>query len=446
MVPAREFQPGADGYSRLMAPTEFVREFLPFAPAIALFALPIVFVVLAALRLSRRRIPRWLIAVAAICIAVWLGYALLASEDPPWVRAVALLGIVLLVTGISLRGWVDAAGLVLIAAALPWLAYAAAWLLDGLIAGRRIDAARALPPFVTSVVAIAFGIAFVRFHRQYTARHPKPEPPAEPATRRWDAVARAIQGADLFGLTPPTGSAIVVLIVGTMISVTIAHGRPILETIVIVIVAAVATGLAATLAWTVVRSRRSRRAFEAFVWLAEWELARFGELIGGPAPITIAGMKRYVRNYTERAEDRWIRADILAATGDLAGARVMAARIPDDTPYGRVERIAAMSYVDWLSGGPSNTARVREAAEAIQPADSDERFRAEVAVAAAEVRDRIAAEDEDPAAPLRAVRDRLGRRADRVLLQAARRVARSYLLTAGAFVTIFILLDHTTTP
>ena len=84
-------------------------------------------------------------------------------------------------------------------------------------------------------------------------------------TRRWDAVARAITGPELLGLNLPTGSATVVLIVGTLISATVAHGRPILETIAIVIVGAVVTGLATTLAWTVARSPRSRRAFEAFI-------------------------------------------------------------------------------------------------------------------------------------------------------------------------------------
>ena len=92
------------------------------------------------------------------------------------------------------------------------------------------------------------------------------------------------------GLTPPTGSATAVLIVGTLISGTAAHGRPVLDTIAIVIVGTIVTGLGATLAWMVARSRNSRRAFEAFIWLGEWELARFGELIGGAAPITLNGM------------------------------------------------------------------------------------------------------------------------------------------------------------
>jgi hypothetical protein len=158
----------------------------------------------------------------------------------------------------------------------------------------------------------------------------------------------------------------------------------------------------------------------------------------------MTGMKRYLRNTAERADDRWIRTEILAAIGDLAAARDMAARIPDDTPYGRVERAANESYIDWLSGGPGDTERIREATLAIQPLDGDDRLRAEVTLAAGQVRDRITAGDSDPTAPLRAVRDRLGPRADRVLLAAARRVARTYFLMAGAFVVFFTLIDHTT--
>jgi hypothetical protein len=428
-----------------MFPSDVATTVIASAVSVAIIlGVPIAGGAAAIARVRGRRASRFG-AIALVLLGLIMGYGLLA-ETIAAIRATSLLGIVVFVSIAALVGRLSLAGLILIAAASPWTIYAGGYLLDIVVAQRRLDSIVVLPPFVTGVVAIASGIAFVRFHRQYAARHPQPEPPQEPTTRRWDTVARAITGPELLGLTPPTGSATVVLIVGTLISVTVAHGRPILPTIAIVIVGAIATGLAATLAWAVVRSPRSRRAFEAFVWLGEWELARFGELIGGPAPITITGMKRYVRNNPERAEDRWIRADILSATGDLAGARVMAAGIPDDTPYGRVERIAAMSYVDWLSGGPGSTAGLREATEAIQPVDSDERLRAEVAVAVAEVRIRVAAEDEDPAAPLRAVRDRLGTRADGVLLQAARRVARGYLLAAGAFATIFILLDHTTTP
>ena len=78
-------------------------------------------------------------AIVAVLVAIWVGYGLLVSEELPLVRAISLLGMALLVAAPSLRGWLDAAGLVLVAAAMPWAAYAAAWLLDGLIAGRRID-------------------------------------------------------------------------------------------------------------------------------------------------------------------------------------------------------------------------------------------------------------------------------------------------------------------
>jgi hypothetical protein len=427
-----------------MLPTDIARAIIPFGVAIVFAVLPILFFVLVAARLTRRRVPRWLSALVAILVAVWLGYALLVSDQLPAVRAVALVGVALLVVITSLRGWLDTAGLVLVAAALPWAIYAGAWLLDGLVAAEASDSGAALPPFVTSLVASVIGISLVRFHRGYAARHPQPPPSAEPLRRRWGAVARAVSGPEVLGISTPIGGAVVALFAGSLISVTAAHGRPILETGAIVIGGTIITGLATTLGWAFGRTPRSRRAFEAFAWLGEWELRRFSDLIGGAAPVTMTGMKRYLRNTAERADDRWIRTEILAAIGDLAAARDMAARIPDDTPYGRVERAAGESYVDWLSGGPGNTAGLREAMLAIQPVDADERLRAEVILAAGQVRDRLTAGDPDPTAPLRAVRVRLGQRADRVLLAAARRVARTYFFMAGAFVVIFTLIDHTT--
>ena len=165
-----------------MLPTDFAREVIPYGVAIVFAVQPLLFVVLVAARLTRRRIPRWLAALLPILAAIWLGYALLVSDELPLVRAAALIGVALSLLAVtSLRGWIDAAGLVLVAAGLPWGLYAGAWLLDGIVAGQRIDAGAALPPFVTSVVAMVIGISFVRFHRGYAAHHPQP-PPADAAT------------------------------------------------------------------------------------------------------------------------------------------------------------------------------------------------------------------------------------------------------------------------
>jgi hypothetical protein len=445
MVPAWEFRAGVGDYPRIMLPTDFAREVIPVGVAIAFATLPILVLALLAARLTGRGVPRWFAALAPIFTSVWLGYALLVSDQQPWLRGVGLLGVALLVAIASRRRWFDAAGLVLVGAALPWAIFAGAWLLNGVVAGRRVDLAAALPPFATSMVAIAVGLALVPFHRQFVARHPPPPPPAEPSRRRWDTVARTINGPDLLGITTSTGAAIVALFVGSLVFGGAAHSRPILETIAIVIGGTIATGLVTTLAWAFVRTPRSRRAFEAFAWLGEWELERFRGITGGAAPVTLSGMKEYVRNTAERADDRWMRTDILAAIGELERAHDMAGRIPDDTPYGRVERTAGLSYVDWLSGGPGNTGGVRDAAHAILPIDSDERLRAEVVLAAGMVRDRVTAGDPDPGAPLREARDRLGRRADGVLLAVARRVARAYLVVAGAFIAVVTIIDRAAT-
>jgi hypothetical protein len=120
----------------------------------------------------------------------------------------------------------------------------------------------------------------------------------------------------------------------------------------------------------------------------------------------------------------------------------MAARIPDDTPIGRAERLDYVTYIDWLGGGEGDPAELRDAVDAIEPVDGDDHLRADVALALSQVRRRIAAGDADPAAPLRDVRDRLGARADRVLVAAARRLAPGFLKVSTSFVVVITLLDR----
>jgi hypothetical protein len=225
----------------------------------------------------------------------------------------------------------------------------------------------------------------------------------------------------------------VVVGAGFVATVALTGGRPLADVAIIVVAASIATGLAAALAWATVWRPASRRAFEAFAWLGEHDLARFRALTGNRYPPTLPGMQRYAAHEPERREDRWIRAEVLAATGDFDGSAAMAERMPADVAAERAERAVALTYADWLRGGRGDPTASRAEAATIDPADEESRLVAEVGVAVTEVRALLARGDPDPARPLREARAMLGRRADGILFTAARRVAPAYLVTAGLY-------------
>jgi hypothetical protein len=290
-----------------------------------------------------------------------------------------------------------------------------------------------VPPIIIAVLVV---VAF--------ARRPAPAEPEVYPGRRWDAIAQAIIGPSRLGPILPLASSVAAILIGSELSVAVAHGRPIFETIAVVAAGSILTGAGAALAWALAWPPEARRTYESFVWLGEWELDRLRALTAGTVRATREDMTRYVQATPERPEDRWLRVDVLAATGQVDLAREVAGRIPADTPYGRVERAAALAYTDWLSGGPGDAVELRDAVAAIQPADGDERLRAEVVLACSEVRRRISAGERDVLEPLREVRERLGHRANGVLLLAARRMMRGFLLLATGFVVVFTVLDRAT--
>jgi hypothetical protein len=90
--------------------------------------------------------------------------------------------------------------------------------------------------------------------------------------------------------------------------------------------------------------------------------------------------------------------------------------------------------VAWWSGEPEDLGPMEAAAAAIEPADGDDRLRAEVEIALTQVRSRAVVErpgTQDVLAPLLAVRERLGRRADGVLRRTVwRRIFAVFLVTS----------------
>jgi hypothetical protein len=142
-------------------------------------------------------------------------------------------------------------------------------------------------------------------------------------------------------------------------------------------------------------------------------------------------------------EELPVRIEILLYAGRIDEARRLLEHLPTDTPWARFEVAALRDLVDWRAGGDGDLPAMDAAARAIEPADSDDRLRAEVTIATAAVRRRMAearGSASDRIQPFVDVRERLGRRADGQLGRALRwRVARTLLvlgLVAGVIFEI----------
>jgi hypothetical protein len=420
---------------------DFMRTAISFVTAAALIAFPII-VILALVGRVRHRGLRGLPSLAGLALGLVLGYGLLVSEAAPPVRTATILLTFALVIGTSLTGRMIAAGLLLAAASASWALYFGAAILDQVRAEGRTDPGFFLPPFLVGAIGVAVGIAFVKFQIDYEARHPRPSATVPEATRSWDAASRAAIGPTVAGNSVASLAPIVPFVIGIQLSVTAGHGRPILEAIAVVVAGSLITGLAATLTWALAWPRRARRAFEAFAWDGEFELERAAAII--EAKPTLANLKRHVRNTPERAEDRYIRVEALAASGKIAEARAVAERLPDHTPLARVERASLLGYTSWLAGSDPDIEGLRAAVDEVTPSESDERLRAEVSIALAEARVLVGAGDRDPGAPLRAVRARIGTRADGILFLASRRLMAGYMKGATFCIVVATLIERAT--
>jgi hypothetical protein len=259
--------------------------------------------------------------------------------------------------------------------------------------------------------------------------------------RPWDVITRTIDGPRVLGMPIAQIVAVAVLSLGCFVTASFAIGRDAIPSLAVAAAGAILTGVLGAAANAYARPLSGRPAFEAFVYLGEAELDRVARL-GASATPTISGMERYLASVAEGPEDRWIRVEFLGKSGDLDAAAAMARRMPEATPFDRLERAAALVWIDWLRGGPGDPTELRSLARDVVPVDSDARRRAEVIVACAEVRARVARGIDDAAAPLTAVRERLGRHADDVLLRMSWRIVPSMIRVAGAFVALLLVLSR----
>jgi hypothetical protein len=187
----------------------------------------------------------------------------------------------------------------------------------------------------------------------------------------------------------------------------------------------------------------ARRAFEAFSWLGEWELRRY-RLSPFRVPTKPAAAEKWLAKHPETPETLGLRAELLSLARRFDEARAVAERMPSSTPQERWDRMETLDSVDWRAGGEGDPTGLATAAAELLPVDGDEHLRAEVSIATAEVRKRMAdgrSNPGDAAEPLIAVRERLGHRADRQVGRALRkRLLLTFLAVGAAFAgTIEIL-------
>jgi hypothetical protein len=329
-------------------------------------------------------------------------------------------------------------GVVLVAIAVPWMAWWGSFVIDDAISGQHWDLAAVAPPLFAGVVAALAGVGlFAAGGGRERLRHPTP--PAEPQERRFGATSRTILGPRILGMTTYELAGGVLLLVVGLVTSALIRGRPAVESGLLIAAGVILASILGCASWVLVRRPRDRRAWEAFSWLGEWELDRYRALAGGPALPAPNDFRRWLTSSPDRPDIAWIRVELLVMEPRFDEARAVAEAIPDDTPYARVEREAARASVDWHSGGPGETAALRGAVDAVIPATGDERLRAEVIFASAEVRRLLGAGDPDAARPMLVARDRLGPRADGILWTVIRRRLWSKVLQAALVVVLAVV-------
>lgn len=325
------------------------------------------------------------------------------------------------------------AGLILAGTALPWTILWAVYLAALLTGVNDFDTGSVVQGLLIGAVPLGIGLGLVAWG--------DPPPPApemgaaagEPGSRAFGTVSAAIRAPSVIG---PLGISEIAALVGFVAPITI---LPLLlpadvPRLVAVAIPLVIGSVLATEAYIRAMPTPKRKAFEAFSWLGEWELRRY-RLSPYRVPTKPAAAERWLAKHPETPETLGLRAEILSLAGRFDEARAVAERMRTSTPQERWDRTEALDSVDWRAGGDGDPDGLAAAAAELLPLDGDEHLRAEVSIASAEVRKRMAdgrATPGDAAEPLIAVRERLGHRADGQVGRALRKRLLLTFLAVGA--------------
>ena len=392
-----------------------IARFFAVLTLVALLLAALVVIGAVVLRFRGRRPGRRWGTAALFLFALQVGGLFLFMEADPVGRAVTigLAGIAFL--ALLWRDRRVQAGALLAGTALPWTLVWGFYVFSMVTGTLATEATLTWTLFLAGAAPTAIGLVLMLAGDPLP---PEPSPTAplgKPGSRKVGIVAQTVLAPESIGPVPISELAsflaevVVVLVVGAV-------GIPFpLEAVAQIGLAT----LAGNAARVVARPARSRRAYEAFSWLAEWEVARAKQLTGRGAPLTKTTARRWLDQVPDEPATGWIRVEVLEWLERLDEAQAVADRMPTATPYDRFEQRFALDSIDWMRGGPGDPDAVRAAADEIDPVDEEARLRADVAI---RIRDsaRIAADQGPEAAlePLLLARDRLGKRADNQLVRA----------------------------
>jgi hypothetical protein len=395
--------------------------------AIVTLLLPVGFLVAVAYAAGRRRrglpVSGRLSGFLTILGGMSIGVFLLTGADVVAIVVPILAAALLLAWLLWQRRRRVQAGQIIFGASLPWT------LLWGSYA---VGAAMHPATFDIPAVELWFGVgAFASLAGLFLMwrgdpQAPPPDPGAragEPGSRSFGNITAAIRDAGRIG--PFGTSELAALTAFVIVWFVVPLFVPAAWPRIVGFVASVVIGsIVATEAYIRAIPNRSRRAWEAFSWLGEHDLREAGDSAADPIPTTRAQAEDWLARHPDTPDSRWVRVEVLELAGRFDEARAAAAGMPDGTPSEHWAKVEAQSEVEWHAGGDSDIAALRAAAEGLQPPDGDERLRAEVSIAAAEVRRRMAdgrSTPGDAIDPLIEVRGRLGHRADGQIGRALRR-------------------------
>jgi hypothetical protein len=361
------------------------------------------------MRFAGRRPGRRLGTVVVFLFGFQVGGFNVFLEGDPIARAVTLGIAGFLALGLLWQGRRVQAGAFITGVALPWTLVWGYYVLMMTMGTLDTEPTTTWTMLLAGLVPTLIGLGLI-LARDPLPPEPLPGAPAgQPGSRRIGSVAQVVLAPESIGPIPVSEiAAFVATIAGVAIVGVIGLPFPV-EPIAQIVVGSFAGSEARIL----IRPARSRRAFEAFSWLGEWEMARVKAATGHGAPVTRRGAGQLLAAIPDTPENGWIRVELLLWLDRPAEARAAADAMPERTPGERFERAYAMDMADWIPGGSGTPAALDGAVAGLAGEDEDTRLRAEVAMAIREAR-MVAAERGRDAAiePLLRVRDRLGSRAD----------------------------------